>query len=188
MYETTLFLHILGVLFMFTAVGITLTGMIGMLFSEDTKTLKVWSTLAVKMDGIIPFSVFLILIPGVYLVFTSWGWDIAWVNISLLGLVFMTLAGPIINLRRLKIIFQAVNAESGEKPSENVLSKVRDRVLWNSVSIMTMEVIAISYLMTIKPSLIESLVAIVIFFVLGFVFSKIALRIDTQKNNTAQIS
>lgn len=188
MYETMLFLHILGVLFMFAAVGITLTGMIGMLYSKDNKTLKVWSTLAVKMDGFIPLSVFLILLPGLYLVFTSWGWAMAWVNISLGALVFMTLAGPIINLRRLKIILQAVNAESGEKPSENLLSKVRDRVLWNSVSIMTMEVIAISYLMTIKPPLIESLVAIIIFFVLGFVFSKITLRIDSKKNNTAQIS
>lgn len=187
MYQVMLFVHILGVLFMFAAVGITLTGMIGMLYSKDNQTLKVWATLSVKMDGFLPISVILILLPGLYLVFTSWGWEIAWVNVSLVSLFIMTLAGPIINLRRLKDILQAVNAESNEKPSKILLAKVRNQVLWNSVSIMTMEVIAIIYLMTIKPSLIESLVAIVVFFAFGIVFSKIILRIDSKKNNTVQV-
>lgn len=171
-----LFLHILGVLFMFAAVGVTLTGMFGMLHSKDNKTLKIWAALSVKMDEFIPFSVILILLPGLYLVFSTWGWDIAWVNISLGALLLMSLAGPIINLRRFKSILLTVNAESGETPSPNLLSKVRDQFLWNSISIMTMEVLGIIYLMTIKPPLIESLITIVICFVLGIVCSKLVLR------------
>lgn len=182
MYQTMLFLHILGVLFMFAAVGITITGMFGMLHSQDNKTLKIWASLSVKMDEFLPFSVILILLPSLYLVFSTWGWNIAWVNVSLGALILMSLAGPIINLRRFKGILQIVNAETSEIPSPNLLAKVRDQVLWNSISIMTMEVLGIIYLMTIKPPLIESIVTIIICFVLGILFSKIALHVGSGKN------
>lgn len=182
MYQLALFLHILGVLFMFAAVGAILISLFGMLSSKDNKTLKIWANLSVKMDEFIPFSVLLILLPGLYLVFSTWGWNIAWVNVSLGAFILMSFAGPIINLRRFKGILQTVNAESSENPSPHLLAKVRDQVLWNSISIMTMEVLGIIYLMTIKPFLIESLVTIGICFVLGIVFSKIALRIGIKKN------
>lgn len=182
MYQTMLFLHILGVLFMFAAVAVILTGMFGMLHSKDNKVLKIWATLSVKMDEFLPFSVILILLPGLYLVFSTWGWNITCVDVSQGALLLMTLAGPIINLRRFKSILQTVNAETGEVPSSDLLVKVRDQVLWNTVSIMTMEVLGIIYLMTIKPSLIESLVTIVICIVLGFVFSKTALHVGSEKN------
>ncbi|MEO4054893.1 DUF2269 family protein [Solibacillus sp. CAU 1738] len=182
MYQLILFLHILGVLFMFAAVGATLIGMFGMLHSKDNKTLKIWASLTVKMDEFLPFSVILILLPGLYLVFSTWGWNIAWVNVSLVALILMSLAGPIINLRRFKGILKAVIDESGETPSTHLLAKVRDQVLWNSISIMTMEVLGIIYLMTIKPPLIESLVTMVVCFVLGIIFSKIALSIGSEKN------
>ena len=182
MYQMMLFLHILGVLFMFAAVAGTLIGMFGMLNSKDNKVLKIWANLSVKMDEFLPFSVTLILLPGLYLVFSTWGWNIAWVNVSIGALLLMTLAGPIINLRRFKRILETVNTETVEKPSSDLLAKVRDRVLWNSVSIMTMEVLGIIYLMTIKPSLIGSLVTIVICFVLGIVVSKTALHVGSEKN------
>ncbi len=175
MYNVILFLHILGVMLMFAAVGITLAGMIGMIFSKETNTLKIWSKVAVKMDEFLPFSVILILVPGVYLVISSWGWQVAWVNISLAALILMSLAGPIINLRRFKDILLTVNAESGAIPSAKLVEKVRDRVLWNSVSIMTMEVLGIIYLMTVKPGILGSLITLVIGAILGLIFSNIFL-------------
>jgi hypothetical protein len=175
MYKSFLFLHILGVMVMFAAVGITLTGMIGMVFAKETKILKVWSKVTVKMDEFLPFSVILILAPGLYLVISSWGWKVPWVNISLAALILMSLAGPIINLRRFKEILVTVNAETGDIPSAKLVEKVRDRVLWNTVSIMTMEVLGIIYLMTVKPGILGSLVTLVIGILLGLIISNIFL-------------
>lgn len=182
MYGIILFLHILGVMIMFAAVGITLAGMIGMLFAKETNTLKIWAKVTVKMDEFLPFSVILILLPGLYLVITSWGWQVGWINISLVALVLMSLAGPIINLRRFKAILVTVNAETEETPSAMLVEKVRDRLLWNTVSIMVMEVLGIIYMMTVKPGILGSFISLVIGAIFGLIFASIFLSKATQKD------
>ena len=187
MYQIMLFLHILGVILMFVAVGGTLAGMFGMLYAKDVSALKLWSKLATKMDGFLPFSVILILLPALHLVFTTWGWDTAWINVSLVVLLLMTIAGPAINLRRLKGITQAVNNETVAIPSANLIAKVRDRVLWTSVSIMTIIGLGIVYLMVIKPEIIHSLIALAICIIVGWLFANIALAYTKNKNTTTPV-
>jgi hypothetical protein len=172
LYKIVLFLHIFGVVLMFAAVGITLSTMAAMLVSKETKTIRIWSSWAVKMDGILPLSVVFVLLPGLYLVFTAWGWKFAWVNTSLILLLAMTFAGPIINLRRLKAILHLANTETNSSPSSELLGKVRDRTLWNSVSVMCMFLVGIIYLMTVKPGMSGSFLTLVITFILGLIMAK----------------
>lgn len=167
LYNIVLFIHILGAVIMFVAVAFTLLAMISMLYSTKTEGLRNWAALAVKLDGLLPFSVILILVPGLYLVFTSWGWGNSWVDISLALLLIMTLMGPIINLRRLKSILNGAIDETEVVPSAGLLEKVRDRILWNSVLIMTMLTISILFLMTVKLSMSGSIITIVIAIILG---------------------
>ena len=180
-YNVMLFFHILGTVVMFVAVGITLTAMIAMLHAKKTEALRDWSSLAVKMDGLLPFSVILILLPALYLVFTTWGWGLAWINISLAALVVMSFMGPAINLRRLKIVLNAANAETESVPSSSLLEKVRDRTLWNSVIIMTMLAIAILFLMTVKLALVGSLIVFGIAIILGFIVTNLVLKSALSK-------
>ena len=176
LYNVMLFFHILGTVIMFVAVGITLTAMIAMLHAKKTETLRDWSSLAVKMDGLLPASVIVIILPALYLVFSTWGWNIAWINISLAALVVMSIMGPAINLRRLKVVLTAANTETEISPSSNLLKKVQDRTLWNSVIIMTMLAIAIVFLMTVKLALVGSLIVLAIAIIFGFIVSNIILK------------
>lgn len=191
LYNTVLFLHILGAIIMFVAVGITLTAMISMLHSKKVEAIYNWSKLAVKLDGLLPFSVIIILLPGVYLVITVWGWGTAWINTSLIALVVMTFIGPIINLRRLKRILNiATNAHVANMnaPTSELVNKIRDRVLWNSVLIMTMLAIAIVFLMTVKLELLGSLITMAIAIVLGFIVTKLLLSRDTENTTVNAIN
>lgn len=188
LYNIILFLHILGAVLMFVAVGITLLAMLSMLHSAKTIGIRNWSALAVKLDGLLPFSVILILLPGLYLVFSTWGWGNSWIDLSLAAIIIMTFMGPIINLRRLKDILNAANAETNDVPSALLLEKVRNRVLWNSVLTMTMLTIAILFVMTVKLSMIGCLVTFALAIVLGFIVSKILLgRVSNQSTISAKI-
>ncbi|MDQ6598437.1 hypothetical protein E2K98_14960 [Bacillus salipaludis] len=188
LYNFVLFLHILGAVIMFAAVGITLTAMIAMLHSTKTDYIRIWSALAVKLDGLLPFSVILILLLGLYLVISTWGWGKPWVDFSLAALIIMTFMGPIINLRRLKAVLSAAITETNEVPSSGLIEKVRDRVLWNSVLIMTMLTLAILFLMAMKIALLGSIITLVVAIILGFIVSKIVLSRASTKiatsNNT----
>ncbi|MCP2033562.1 hypothetical protein L1279_000545 [Planomicrobium sp. HSC-17F08] len=178
LYNVILFLHIIGTILMFVAIGITLTAMISIIHSKKVETMQIWAKLAVEMDGLLPFSVIFILLPGLYLVITTWGWGQAWVNLSLLTLIIMTVMGPAINLRRLKNILKAVEAEVGKTsvPSPALMNLAKDRTLWNSVSIMSMLAIGIVLLMTVKIGLFGSIAAIVLAILAGFGVANILLN------------
>lgn len=181
LYNVLLFLHIMGSIIMFVAIGITLTAMISMIHSKKVETMQIWAKLAVKMDGLLPFSVIFILFPGLYLVITTWGWGQAWINISLVMLVVMTVMGPVINLRRLKVILNTVSAEEAgtNAPSPALINQVKDQTLWNSVTIMTMLAIGIVFLMTVKLELFGSVITVIFSVLIGLIAAQAFLRVGS---------
>ncbi|TWT01431.1 hypothetical protein [Planomicrobium sp. CPCC 101079] len=175
LYNVVLFLHILGAVIMFMAISILATAMLSMLHAKETEKIRLWSNLGVKIDALFPLSTLIILAPALYLVFSAWGWGMAWINVSLAALLANSFLGPVINLRRLKGILSAANAEMNEAPSAELLSKVRDRVLWTSVSIMTMVTVGILFLMAVKLPLLGSLITMLVAVAAGFVLANILL-------------
>jgi uncharacterized membrane protein len=175
LYNVVLFLHILGAVIMFMAVAILATAMLSMLHTKETARIQLWSNLAVKIDGLFPLSTLIILAPALYLVFSTWGWGMAWINVSLVALLIISFLGPIINLRRLKGILSTAESEAGEVPSAELLYKVRDRVLWTSVATMFMIIVGILFLMAVKPPLFGALITMAIAIAAGFVLANVLL-------------
>ncbi|CEG23815.1 hypothetical protein BN1080_02822 [Planococcus massiliensis] len=188
LYNVVLFLHILGAVIMFMAIAILALSMLSMLQSKDTENVKRWSGLAVKTDGLFPMSTVLILLPALYLVFSAWGWGTAWINVSLAALLGTSILGPVINLRRLKGILAAAEAETDAVPSPALMNKVRDRVLWNSVSIMSMLVLGILFLMAVKLALLGSLITMVLAVAFGFGIAQVILSKTRPETSTDTVS
>ncbi|MGK7379334.1 hypothetical protein ACSFXN_15995 [Planococcus sp. 1R117A] len=184
LYNVVLFLHILGAVTIFMAISILALSMISMLHAKGTEDIKLWSGVAVKTDALFPLSSLLILLPAFYLVFSAWGWGHAWINVSLVALLGNSFLGPVINLRRLKGILAAANIETDAVPSVGLLNKVRDPVLWNSVSIMFMLVVGILFLMAVKLTLWGSLITMAIAVVAGLALAHF-MRAKTKAETTS---
>lgn len=161
---------------MFIAVSLTITAMVAMMYAKNTASLHNWAKLAVKMDGLLPLSVFVIFLPALYLVITTWGWRVAWIDISLAALLIMTFMGPPINLRKLKEIVKVAENETSLTPSPSLINCVRDQVLWSSVIIMTILAVAIGLLMTVKLALVGSNITLIIAIIIGFIIASTILR------------
>lgn len=170
-----LFLHVFGTLLMFMGVGIALTALLCILFAKDTQSIGTWAKVAHKSDGLIPVSVIFIFFPGLYLVFSTWGWGTGWIDISLAALIVLMIMGPVINLPRIKAILKAVTEEKSTTPSPALLQIVHNRTLWNSFMIMTMVSFGIVFLMTMKLAVMGSLITMVISVILGLILSNILL-------------
>jgi uncharacterized membrane protein len=188
LYNVVLFLHILGAVIMFMAIAILALSMISMLHSKDTENVKRWSGLAVKTDALFPLSTLLILAPALYLVFSAWGWETAWINVSLAALLGNSFLGPVINLRRLKGILAAAEAETDAVLSTALLNKVRDPVLWNSVSIMSMLIIGILFLMAVKLALWGSLITMAIAIITGLALAHFMLAKNKAETSADRMS
>lgn len=187
MYQVLLFIHIFGVTVMFAGIGITVSMMMGMLSANKVESVRFCSAFAVKADGLLPFSVFLILLPGLYLAYAQWGFKSAWIDVSMVTLIGMTLMGPIINLKRLKAVFS--ESEKQEGLTVHLVEKVKNKVLWRSVFVMTMLAVGMIFLMALKLDWTGSLVAIVVSAVLGVILADLSLskaKISAVSASTAQ--
>ena len=188
LYNVVLFLHILGAVTMFMAIAVLALTMLYMLHSKDMENVKRWSGIAVKFDALFPMSTLLILVPALYLVFSTWGWGTAWINVSLAALLGASFLGPVINLRRLKGIHAAAEAETDAVPSAELMNKVRDRVLWNSVSVMSMMAVGILFLMVVKLAFLGSLMTMVLAVAAGFGIAQFILARTRPETSADTVS
>ena len=181
MYSFMVFLHIVGVLLMFGAVSLTLAAMVGLLIARHVMILRTWANFAVKMDRLLPLSAVFVIGPGIYLTISTWGWQTAWINMSLVLLLFMCIAGPVINLPRLKQIATAANEHPLEQISEALQIECRNVVLWRSVSMMALQLMAIVYMMTMKPTIIGAIITVSVCIIIGIALAQFALYSTTKR-------
>ncbi|MDP4108098.1 MAG: hypothetical protein Q8935_24550, partial [Bacillota bacterium] len=117
-----------------------------------------------------------------YMVFTKWGWELPWIDASFVMLIIITVTSIAIDLPRLKEINRVVKEETTKTPSFDLLEKSRDYVLWNSVSIMAMEVAAIIHIMIEKLGTAGSLITLLLALIVGLLYSKIILHLANKFN------
>jgi hypothetical protein len=167
---------------MFTVVGLNIASMFWMVFSKETKVMRLCSFWSTKMSTFLPFSIMLLLISSIYLVIFKWDWEIPWIDVSLVTLIIITVTSITIDTPRLKAINAAINAETVSVPSLEMTEMARDHVLWNSVSIMTMEVAAVIHIMIEKLGTVGSLITVGLALIVGLLFSKAVLRLANRFN------
>ena len=88
-YPYALLLHIVGVLGMFIAIGLEQAVLFRLRAAKTTALVREWSRVMSTVDKMFPISGVVILGAGLYMVFTTWGWSQAWIDISL-GVFLLT--------------------------------------------------------------------------------------------------
>ncbi|HXT36909.1 MAG TPA: DUF2269 family protein [Chloroflexota bacterium] len=176
MYHLALYAHILGVLGLFVAIGLEWTSMVRMRRAKTVEQFREWASLHTTLDKVFPLSAVVILVAGLYMVGDVWGWSNAWINLSLAGLVVMGALGPLINGRRLRSIVAAADtAPAGPIPAA-LTRQIQDPTLWMSVKIMAVLALGVVYLMAAKPEAGESVTALAVALVVGWLWGHPAVR------------
>jgi len=116
-YPSILLLHIAGVIGLFVALSLEVAVVSRLRAAKTTAQVHEWLTFSRVIDLILPVSAVLILISGLVLTFSAWGWGHAWIELSLGLLVLLGILGPVINGPRMKAIHVAAQAAPvGEIP------------------------------------------------------------------------
>lgn len=117
LYPYLLLLHIVGVLGLFIALSLELVIVSRLRAAKTTTQVHEWLTLSRVIDLVLPVSAAFILISGLALTLTAWGWGHAWIELSLGLLILLGILGPVINGPRMKAIQAAAQAAPmGEVP------------------------------------------------------------------------
>ncbi|HEX7734004.1 MAG TPA: DUF2269 family protein [Ktedonobacteraceae bacterium] len=170
-YPSLLLLHIVGVLGLFIALSLEFVIVSRVRAAKTTTQVHEWLTLSRVIDLVLPVSAAFILISGLALTLTVWGWEHAWIELSLGLLVLMGILGPVINGPRMKAIHMAAQAASmGEIPPA-LRKAISDPVLRVYTPIPGLAALGAVILMVLKLDWLGSALVIALVLIGGLIFA-----------------
>ncbi|HEX3270303.1 MAG TPA: hypothetical protein VHR15_06615 [Ktedonobacterales bacterium] len=169
-YQTALFLHILGAISFFIAIAILYTSVLGVRRAQTVQQIKLWTgAVAPVIRLVFPIAALVILIAGFYMAAVSW--RAAWVGIALIAFLLLTIVSALLQGRRITLLGRQVADQPDNTPVTGALwTQAHDPVTWIGVNTAAAFATGIVYLMTLKPDALGSVIALLIALVVGLAF------------------
>jgi hypothetical protein len=139
------FIHVCAAMGVFGAAAIEGASLLQLNRADGVAVARQGFDLARRIGSL---SFVLILLSGLFLTQTVWGWEAAWIRVGMLALIVMVAIGATVNRRAMKHLGTASDAPG-----------IYD-VLVRSLLVRAAILIGIVFVMTVKPPLTESLIAI----------------------------
>lgn len=171
-YHIALFLHVLGALGVFAALGIEWAAAGALRRAANAEEARPWTGLLASQRRLGGPSALTILVTGVYMTSSAWGRQ-PWIGLSLVGLVALAVVGAVLTGRRMAAIARDLRSSSDR--DESIRLRLRDPMLVVSLRLRTAIALGIIFLMTTKPAAAIALAGLGTALVLGLAWSVPAL-------------
>jgi len=169
-----LFLHIVGALGFFMALGLEQASLIYLRRATLVEQARDWLDVFSSLRRLGPISLVVILLSGFYLMAASLGWT-AWIIVALVAMVLIAAIGGAVAGPRMGAMEKMVAKESG-MVSSALQQQLRNPLFSISMQVRSAIALGIVFLMTAKPDLAGSLITLGIAIVIGLVAALPALR------------
>jgi hypothetical protein len=123
-----------------------------------------WGRVVKAVVPAFPVATLLLLGSGAYLTQVGWGWTTPWIDAGLAGLALIVACGSGIEAARGRALEQEVRT-AGMTPKARAL--LRDPLAWSAKATTLTLMLAVVFLMVVKPSALGSGVALVVALALG---------------------
>lgn len=170
-YRLALFIHVMGALTLFIAVGLNFASMLRMRQARTIERLAEWARVGLLAGRMIPVAILFISGGAIYMVTVAWGWQTAWVDVVLATFIgHAVVVQAIENPRLSKLHKGALKAPEGPVPLDLHLL-ANDGLMWTADLTVTTTTVGMIFLMSVKPDLVISLVAIGVTLLAGLALS-----------------
>ena len=181
-----LLVHVCGAVAFAAGPFISLFGWLSLRRVERVEQVRLVLRLMVMPGPVAGFGMLFIIVSGLYMVATTWGWQTGWIDVSLGSLIVLLMpSGAFIGIRR-----QAIARLSNEIPdgplSEELVKRIQDPLLGTSTIMLNALLFGIIFLMVVKPAPIFSLIVIGASIVLGLAFSLPIWRVKSDERKTVE--
>ncbi len=164
-YSLALFLHIVGALGFFVALGLEWTGLWQVRSAILPEQVRAWMGILKNTNKVGFPSMLTTVITGIYMVLKGWGW-VPWILIVLGALVLAIMLSVVVTKPRMAAIGQALAMEKGPV-SQTFHNLVNHPILWISIQTRVAIALGIVFLKIVKPDLGGALLTIGVAIVLG---------------------
>ncbi|MFN2190626.1 MAG: hypothetical protein ACK2T3_17840 [Candidatus Promineifilaceae bacterium] len=166
-YSIALYLHIVGALGFFVALGLEWTGLSQLRSAMTLEQARGWMGILKNVRKVGFVSMLTAVITGIYLMVRVWGGE-AWIIVTLGSLVLVIALAQVVTAPRMAAIGQALVTEKGPI-SQNFHNLANNPLLWISIQTRVTIALGIVFLKIAKPDLGGSLLTIGVAIVLGIV-------------------
>ena len=173
-YSIALFLHIVGALGVFVALGLEWTGLRQVRDAISPDQALGWMKILKNTNKVGFSSMLTTVITGIYLVLKAWGW-VPWILVVLGSLVLVIVLSAALSKPRMVAIGQVLAKETGPV-SQTFHNLVNNPILWISIQTRVAIALGIIFLKIAKPESGGSLLTIGVAMVLGIVSALPMLR------------
>jgi len=167
-YSLALFAHLLGVLGLFVGLSLDWTSLLHVRQAQTLTQVREATRLSGVQARLLPLAVLLLLVAGIYMTVTAWGWRTPWILVSLAGLLLIGVLANSVSGRRLRVVAREANRSTSSETIPSALRRqIADPVLLTALQTAVMIGVGVVFLMTIKPDLFGSLLTLAGAIVLG---------------------
>ena len=161
LYGLALFIHILGVITLFSAFVLVQRVGIQLRAAETVDDVRLWMRILMPVKNMFASASILLLLTGLFMTWRAWTWETPWVVVGIATVVALmglgnTLAGP--SLR--KIGMTAGKAQPGPIPQE-LRAALHEPKLWIVMNGNNAAALGAIWIMTNKPGLLASIAIVV---------------------------
>src|SRR5881628_1236049 len=165
LYALAVFLHIVGALGLFAALGLEWAGLLNLRRAGSAGQAQEWARLLASVRKVAGPAVLTILVTGIYMMATRWGGQ-GWIGVGLGGLVLIAALGGALTGRRSAAIARSAAGEAAAI-SVSLRQQLHDPVLLLSVWLRTALGLGVVFVMSLKPDAAGALTAMGVALVLG---------------------
>ena len=164
-YSIALFLHIVGAVGIFVALGLEWTGLWQIRSATTPQQVGGWMRILKSVRKFGFASMLTTVITGIYMMLTAWGGE-SWIIVTVGSLVLMIALAQVVTAPRMMAIGRALATEKAPL-SQTFHSLANNPLLWISIQTRVAIALGIVFLKITKPELGGSLLTIGIAIVLG---------------------
>jgi hypothetical protein len=177
-YAIFLFLHVVGALGLFAAIGLEWAGLSNLRRATEANQVREWVRLLAAPRVLGGPAALIILITGIYMSATRWGPQ-GWIIVALVAMVLIAVLGGAIGASRIGAIARALPSESGAI-SPTLSQHLHDPVLARSLWVRTALLLGNVFRMSTRPGWVGALVAMGLALVAGLVAATPARAVDRR--------
>jgi hypothetical protein len=169
MYQFTLFLHLLVLVASFFTMGLIVNSLIRLRTTRRVSEALEAIAFAGNAEKAMPLVTVALLGTGGYMTQSRWSWTAPWVDVSIIGLLLVTVIGGVVIGRRERALHLALEKTTTESIDGDLARRLNDPFLLVASAANIGLVCGVMFTMSIKPSPAGGIVALLLGGAIGIV-------------------
>jgi hypothetical protein len=175
-YVIALFLHVSGTLGYFISAGARLMNVAALRRAQRVEQVRLITTLGGWLGPVFGISLLVLLVAGFNMAAKAWSFRAGWIAVALVNLVPIAVSGALLMEPRRRAIASMAHAMPDGPISETLAARIHDPLLQAATRTLPVLLLGIVFLMTTKPTLGGSVIAMAVALLLALVFAAFGSR------------